>query len=262
MDTQRKLTVLARVAKTLNGSDIVWALGASALLYFKGIAGGFNDFDINVAMEDIERAERAMSTLGRLVKKTEGGTRPKIFMTFVIDGVEFDIIGGLTIMSGGCEHYFPLNKDDIHDHTEVCGVTIPLQSVEEWREYYLLMGRDSKVKLIDGYAAAHGGGAHDRKDGGTFSKKPEECRYSFFQHRECEFFPCHETDRPEDFNCLFCYCPLYMLGEDCGGNYRYLDNGIKDCSLCLAPHGRGSYSYVTGHYSELAKRAAKGAKTS
>ena len=51
----------------------------------------------------------------------------------------------------------------------------------------------------------------------ALSTKPEECRYSFFQHTACEFFPCHETAHPEDFNCLFCYCPLYALGDRCGG---------------------------------------------
>ena len=35
--------------------------------------------------------------------------------------------------------------------------------------------------------------------------------YSFFNHKECEYFPCHETAHPEEFNCLFCYCPLYTL---------------------------------------------------
>ena len=52
-----------------------------------------------------------------------------------------------------------------------------------------------------------------------YTKKPEECAYSFTQHRACEFFPCHKTDHPEDFNCLFCYCPLYTLGSKCGGNF-------------------------------------------
>ncbi len=60
--------------------------------------------------------------------------------------------------------------------------------------------------------------------------------YKFFCNKECEYFPCHKTDNPEEFNCLFCYCPLYMLGEDCGGNYTYLPNGIKDCSSCILPH--------------------------
>ena len=52
--------------------------------------------------------------------------------------------------------------------------------------------------------------------------------YKFFQHRECEFFPCHKTEDEENFNCLFCYCPLYALGENCGGNFKYTEDGIKD----------------------------------
>ena len=89
------------------------------------------------------------------------------------------------------------------------------------------------------------------------NKNPEECRYSFFQHKECEFFPCHKTHAPQDFNCLFCYCPLYALGEDCGGIYHYNDKGIKDCSACLLPHGRASLSYISGKFPALARLAAK-----
>ena len=45
--------------------------------------------------------------------------------------------------------------------------------------------------------------------------------FAFFQNRDCAFFPCHETERPDQFNCLFCYCPLYALGRGCGGNCIY-----------------------------------------
>ncbi len=86
-------------------------------------------------------------------------------------------------------------------------------------------------------------------------KRPEECQYSFVQNSRCEFFPCHTTDHPEDFNCLFCYCPLYTLGSDCGGNYRYLESGVKDCSACSLPHRRESYSYVLEKYPALAELA-------
>ena len=91
----------------------------------------------------------------------------------------------------------------------------------------------------------------------VFNKKPEECAYSFTQHTQCEFFPCHKTDKPEDFNCLFCYCPLYTLGDRCGGNFTYLENGVKDCSACLVPHRRESYSYVMNRYPELMELAKK-----
>lgn len=79
----------------------------------------------------------------------------------------------------------------------------------------------------------------------------KEGHYSFFQNTRCEYFPCHPTKHPEDFNCLFCYCPLYALGRKCGGNYTYTDNGIKDCSACLTPHVRANYAYITGRYRDI-----------
>lgn len=81
--------------------------------------------------------------------------------------------------------------------------------------------------------------------------------FSFFSNVKCEYFPCHRTGRPEDFNCLFCYCPLYALGETCGGNFTYTDNGIKDCSDCMVPHTRESYGYINERFSKIAALAAK-----
>ena len=78
--------------------------------------------------------------------------------------------------------------------------------------------------------------------------------YSFFQHRECVYFPCHEIGDPENFNCLFCYCPLYALGRDCGGNFRYTEKGIKDCSKCCVPHRRENFEKITSRYKEIMDR--------
>lgn len=68
--------------------------------------------------------------------------------------------------------------------------------------------------------------------------------YTFFAHRQCEFYPCHPAADPENFNCLFCYCPLYSLGEACGGNYTLLPDGTKDCTHCLVPHLRENYDRI------------------
>ncbi|MGN0801424.1 MAG: cysteine-rich small domain-containing protein [Candidatus Faecivicinus sp.] len=76
-------------------------------------------------------------------------------------------------------------------------------------------------------------------------------RYSFFQHRECEYFPCHKTSDPDNFNCLFCYCPLYALGKKCGGNFRYNEKGFKDCTNCMVPHRRENYGRIVSRYSEI-----------
>lgn len=81
--------------------------------------------------------------------------------------------------------------------------------------------------------------------------------YSFFSHKKCEFFPCHEGADPDNFNCLFCYCPLYPLGEKCGGNFRIMENGRKDCKRCLVPHRRENYGHVVGKYGEIAELMKK-----
>ena len=79
----------------------------------------------------------------------------------------------------------------------------------------------------------------------------ETKNYSFFQNRACEYFPCHKTSKEEDFNCLFCYCPLYALGKQCGGNFKYTDSGFKDCSGCMFPHRRDNYEKVVSRYKDI-----------
>ncbi|MGN0482027.1 MAG: cysteine-rich small domain-containing protein [Lachnospiraceae bacterium] len=68
-----------------------------------------------------------------------------------------------------------------------------------------------------------------------------EASYRFFENRACKYFPCHQG--LEDFNCLFCYCPLY-LREHCPGNPVYKEiegNKIKDCTNCTFPHQPQNY---------------------
>ncbi len=77
---------------------------------------------------------------------------------------------------------------------------------------------------------------------------------SYFQNKDCPYFPCHQTDC-ECFNCLFCYCPLYALGENCGGNYTYTKEGIKDCSNCMIPHSPNGYDYINSKFDELKELA-------
>ncbi|MCR4713902.1 MAG: cobyrinate a,c-diamide synthase [Treponemataceae bacterium] len=65
--------------------------------------------------------------------------------------------------------------------------------------------------------------------------------YKFFQNRACEMFPCHQTDDPDNFNCLFCFCPLYFSGEKCGGNFKFTEKGTKSCINCTFPHKKENY---------------------
>ncbi len=89
--------------------------------------------------------------------------------------------------------------------------------------------------------------------------KTETENFKFMSHRKCEYFPCHAGADEDNFNCLFCYCPLYALGDRCGGNFRYLSNGRKDCSECLIPHRREGYDHIMAKYEEVAKLASRNA---
>lgn len=80
--------------------------------------------------------------------------------------------------------------------------------------------------------------------------------YKYFKNDKCEYFPCHKMEDEDFFNCLFCYCPLYALGEDCGGNFTWSEKGIKNCSACNIPHGRKGYEHISSKIGEVIKRTS------
>ncbi len=71
-----------------------------------------------------------------------------------------------------------------------------------------------------------------------------ENSHRFFENKECKYFPCHKG--LEDFNCLFCYCPMYHL-ENCPGNPKYKEKEgkqIKVCVDCNFPHIPENYEKI------------------
>lgn len=85
--------------------------------------------------------------------------------------------------------------------------------------------------------------------------------FNHFQNKDCRYFPCHGKEPGtgsvpiEDFNCLFCYCPLYPY-EDCGGNYVMEDYG-KDCIKCTRNHDKDSWKFIVSRVRELGKYKVK-----
>lgn len=71
-----------------------------------------------------------------------------------------------------------------------------------------------------------------------------EHSYRFFENKDCRYFPCHEG--LQDFNCLFCYCPLYAK-ENCPGRpqwKRLHGHKIKVCTDCTFPHEPQNYEKI------------------
>jgi len=81
----------------------------------------------------------------------------------------------------------------------------------------------------------------------------------FFSNVECRYFPCHENIAAGDFNCLFCYCPLYLLGDHCNGNFQYTgeSENVKCCSKCTFPHEPSNYDFVVARLKEIIRSHQK-----
>ena len=96
---------------------------------------------------------------------------------------------------------------------------------------------------------------HKLPSAGSAPKKKKN--FAFFRHESCEYFPCHKVPDPATFNCLFCYCPLYTLGPDCGGAFTYTEKGIKNCKNCTLPHQEGGWEHIQSNFSLLASLAKR-----
>lgn len=76
--------------------------------------------------------------------------------------------------------------------------------------------------------------------------------HRFFSNRDCRYFPCHRlpdgTDFSDDFNCMFCFCPFYLLGDECEGNHFVSEtSGLKNCKNCHLPHLPEFYDKVIAY---------------
>ena len=150
MDCNEKLAVLSRVGQALNRAHVTWAVGASLLLYLNGKTDVFHDIDLMTTEADVDRVEAILLRFGeRMPPNPDCRYQTKHFLEFLIDGVEFDVMAGFVIVSGGAAHDCSLRRESIASFAEINGVSIPLQSMADWRGYYALMGRMDKVALID-----------------------------------------------------------------------------------------------------------------
>ena len=149
MDTEHKLMVLADIARELNKEKITWAIGASLMLYLRGIVTEFHDIDIMVAEEDAERAEQTICRIGEeLPRRGTARYKTRWFIEFTVGGVDVDLMAGFVIVKDGTDHECPLLPEDITETRTVNGESIPLHSAVRWAEYYRLMGREAKADMV------------------------------------------------------------------------------------------------------------------
>ena len=149
---QEKIQLLLKIAHRLNEAHVEWALGASMLLYFKGITSDFYDIDLMVADCDVECVRTILSEMGERCPSDSIPNpmyRTKTFMEFLIDSVEVDVMAGFAIVKDGTVYDCALRKEQIVEKMLLGEEVVPMQSPLLWCKYYRLMGRTEKAEMIE-----------------------------------------------------------------------------------------------------------------
>lgn len=145
-----KIEVLRKIAHQFNEEEVIWTLGASMLLYFKGITSEFHDIDLMIAEKEVNSVRKILSEMGELhPSKPNPGYRTKTFMEFTVDAVDVDVMAGFSIVHDGKVYDCSLKKEQIVETVSLGKEMIPLQSPLLWYEYYRLMGRGKKAEMIE-----------------------------------------------------------------------------------------------------------------
>ena len=149
-ETDKKIELLKKIAQRFNTANITWTLGASMLLYFKGITSAFHDIDLMISNEDVESVRKILSEMGELQSPNPNPKyKTKAFMEFIINSMDVDVMAGFAILNNGKIYDCSLTKEQIVEWLTLEDAKIPLQSPLLWRRYYELMGRKEKVEMID-----------------------------------------------------------------------------------------------------------------
>ncbi len=119
------------------------------LLYLKGYVDIFNDIDLLIDEEDAAKAKACMDEIGQLQKLERNHYKAEHFYIFMVNGIEVDIMGTYFVEKDGVEYEIALEKDADIEFINLAGQSIPLDSIVRWRRHYDVMGRQSKVDIID-----------------------------------------------------------------------------------------------------------------
>ena len=95
-------------------AHVQWDLGASMLLYFKGITSAFHDIDLLVADHDAECVRTILLEMGELRPSDPVPNpmyRTKTFMEFLIESIEVDVMAGFAIVHEGTVMIAPCVKN-------------------------------------------------------------------------------------------------------------------------------------------------------
>lgn len=149
---------LSLIGERFNKGGILWAVGASVMLNKYGLIDRPNDIDLLVDIKDIYKADCILKEMGnKKYREKVEEYATEYFYEYVINGSDVDVMAGLTINFSGGSYRYIFDKSSISRIVDICGVDIPLTSLEDWYVLYqVIPNREKKVAMIENYLKENG----------------------------------------------------------------------------------------------------------
>ncbi len=158
MEEKTTFPALGKAARALNAAGVEWALGASAMMYFRGLTDTFHDYDLLIADGHMDTAKAALLAAGAVVAPPKAPSDvyvSKQFAECTLDGAEFDLLCGFSIRVENAVYTYPFTGARTQGIQRVAEETVPLAPLADWYVLYLLMpGREARAAEIAAYLRA------------------------------------------------------------------------------------------------------------
>ena len=133
------------VADAFRREGVSYAVGASCMLYLRGICSEFHDIDILVVKEDFAKACRILENFAD--EQIPEHRYSSYYRTYLFEDTEIDLIGEF-ILQGEDRS---LKRDTPADLLMLEDMQIVLDTADRWLRNYRLMGREARVRQLELY---------------------------------------------------------------------------------------------------------------
>lgn len=112
---EERRNLFFKIADLFDENEIVWALGCSSNLFFRGIVDDFNDYDIIVEKSSVDSAINLLSLLGGNILETgcNDCCKSYSYCHFRFGVCDVDLISGFRIKTFGTVFYYDFNPSEI-----------------------------------------------------------------------------------------------------------------------------------------------------
>ncbi len=146
-----RLKSLYKISQVLNTNEIVWGLGGSQCLLFKGLVDTARDLDIFILEADYQRALECLRLLSTDLRKKKPISQffSKYCYELSIDGIMVDLMAVFIAVEP--PYKFQLNFDEtrISQWIALEDEQVPLMALEDWWAIYWMIGREKRGLTIE-----------------------------------------------------------------------------------------------------------------